>query len=380
MMGVAVMVREKYAVRLTPEERENLQRLVRGGKSPARMTTRARILLKTGDGWPAPQVAEALDVAEGTVYRIKRRFVEDGLEGALWERTQAHRYRKLDDRGEAHLVALACSPAPEGHDHWTLGLVGWQGGRVGIGVLHVPRRGAPAAQKNALKPWQKKEWCIPKVSADFVAHMEEVLDLYEEPYYPRRPVVCFDETSTKLLAEPRPALPTRPGLPLRRDYEYRREGMRNLFLACEPQAGWRHVVVTQRRTMEDFAQQMRWLVDEAYPEVEVIRVVLDNLNTHRMASLYEAFPAAEARRIAKRLKFHYTPKHGSWLNMAEIEFSVLSRSCLRQRLPDEEALGREVQALVTERNTAQATINWRFNTHDARTKLHRLYPFASKDD
>ena len=218
------------------------------------------------------------------------------------------------------------------------------------------------------------------MSADFVAHMEEVLDLYEEPYDPRRPVVCFDETSTQLLAQTRPSLPPRPGIPLRQDYEYRREGVRNLFLTCEPQAGWRHVAVTQRRTMEDFAQQMRWLVDEAYPEVEVVRVVLDNLNTHRMASLYEAFPAAEARRIAKRLEFHYTPKHGSWLNMAEIEFSVLSRSCLRQRLPDKEALGREVQALVTERNTAQATINWRFNTHDARTKLHRLYPFDSKHD
>ena len=213
-----------------------------------------------------------------------------------------------------------------------------------------------------------------------MAHMEEVLDLYEEPYDPRRPVVCFDETSTQLLAQTRPALPPRPGIPLRQDYEYRREGTRNLFLTCEPQAGWRHVAVTQRRTMEDFAQQMRWLVDEAYPETPVVRVVLDNLNTHRMASLYEAFPAAEARRIAKRLEFHYTPKHGSWLNMAEIEFSVLSRSCLRQRLPDEEALGREVQALVTERNTAQATINWRFNTHDARTKLHRLYPFDSKHD
>ena len=214
-----------------------------------------------------------------------------------------------------------------------------------------------------------------------MAHMEEVLDLYEEPYDPRRPVVCFDETSTQLLAQTRPSLPPRPGIPLRRDYEYRREGTRNLFLACEPQAGWRHVAVTQRRTMEDFAQQMRWLVDEAYPEVDVVRVVLDNpvsstgqaLNTHRMASLYEAFPAAEARRIAKRLKFHYTPKHGSWLNMAEIEFSVLSRSCLRQRLLDEEALGREVQALVTERNAARATINWRFSTQDARGKLHRLY-------
>ena len=211
------------------------------------------------------------------------------------------------------------------------------------------------------------------MSADFVAHMEDVLDLYAEPYDPHRPVVCFDETSTQLLAETRPALPAQPGLPLRQDYEYRREGVRNLFLACEPLAGWRQVAVTERRTMQDFAQQMRWLVDEAYPEVEVVRVVLDNpvsstgqaLNTHRPASLYETFPAAEARRIARRLQFHYTPKHGSWLNMAEIEFSVLSRSCLKQRLPDEETLRREVQALVGERNAARATINWQSNTQDA---------------
>ena len=179
------------------------------------------------------------------------------------------------------------------------------------------------------------------MSTEFVANMEDVLDFYAEPYDPRRPVVCFDETSTQLLAQTRPALPPRPGLPLRQDYEYRREGTRNLFLTCEPQAGWRHVVVTQRRTMEDFAQQMRWLVDEAYPEVEVVGVVLDNLNTHRMASLYEAFPAAEARRIAKRLGVPLHPQARKLVEscpelvegMAEIEFSVLSRSCLRQRLP-----------------------------------------------
>ena len=161
------------------------------------------------------------------------------------------------------------------------------------------------------------------------------------------------------------------------DYEYRREGTRNLFMACEPLAGWRHVAVTERRTAVDFAHQMRWLVDEAYPDAPVVRLVLDNLNTHRMASLYQAFPAAEARRIAKRLEFHHTPKHGSWLNMAEIEFSVLSRSCLRQRLPDEAALCREVHALELERNEAQARINWRFSIQDARAKLHRLYPFNS---
>ena len=218
------------------------------------------------------------------------------------------------------------------------------------------------------------------MSADFVAHMEDVLDLYAEPYDPQRPVVCFDETSTQLLADARPPIPAAPGQPRREDYEYRRQGTCNLFLAGEPLAGWRQVAVTERRTMQDFAQQMRWLVDEAYPEADLVRVVLDNLNTHRIASLYETFLAAEARRIAKRLEFHYTPKHGSWLNMAEIEFSVLSRSCLGQRLPDEETLCREVAALVGERNAARIIINWRFTTQHARVKLHRLYPFDSKPD
>ena len=207
--------------------------------------------------------------------------------------------------------------------------------------------------------------------------MEEMLDLYAEPYDPKRPVVCFDETSTQLLADTRPPLPAQPGRPARQDYEYRREGTRNLFLTCEPLAGWRQVAVTERRTRQDFAQQMRWLVDEAYPEIAVVRVVLDNLNTHRLASLYETFPAAEARRIAKRLEFHYTPKQGSWLNLAGIEFSVLARSCLKQRLPDAESLQREVGASVQERNEARVTVNWRFKTQDARTKLHRLYPFDS---
>ena len=218
------------------------------------------------------------------------------------------------------------------------------------------------------------------MSADFVANMEDVLDLYAEPYDPQRPLVCFDETSTQLLANTRPPLRAQPGRPVRQDYEYRREGTRNLFLACEPLAGWRHVALTQRRTAQDFAQQMRWLADEAYPEAEVVRVVLDNLNTHRPASLYQTFPAAEARRIAKRLEFHYTPKHGSWLNMAEIEFSIFSRNCLRQRIPGEESLRREVHALERVRNEAQAVINWRFSIQDAKTKLHRLYPFDSKHD
>ncbi len=213
-----------------------------------------------------------------------------------------------------------------------------------------------------------------------MAAMEDVLDLYAEPYDPDRPVVCFDETSTQLLADTRPPIPVQPRQPRRQDYEYRRGGTRNIFLTCEPLAGWRHVAITERRTMEDFAHQMRWLVDEAYPDAQVVRVALDNLNTHRMASLYETFPAAEARRIVRRLEFHHTPQHASWLNMAEIEFSVLTRACLQGRNPDETALQRAINAYAAERNAARVTINWRFNTQDARSKLHRLYPFNSNID
>ena len=342
------------------------------------------VLLKTDEGWSAPRVAQALDVSEGTVFRLKRRYAEDGLEGALKDRVQARRYRKLDERAEAHLIALACSPASEGHDHWELRLLADRMVELRV-VESLSHEAVRLHLKKLLKPWQRKEWCIPKVSADFVAHMEDVLDLYAEPYDPQRPVVCFDERSTQLLADVREPLPAQPGKPKRQDYEYRREGTRNLFLFCEPRAGWRHVAVTERRTTEDFAHQMRWLVDEAYPDVPVVRLVLDNpvsgtgqaLDTHRMSSLYQSFPLPEARRIAQRLEFHYTPKHGSWLNMAEIEFSVLSRSCLRQRLPDEESLCREIQALERERNQTQAHINWRFGILDARAKLHRLYPINS---
>ena len=200
--------------------------------------------------------------------------------------------------------------------------------------------------------------------------MEDVLDLYAEPYDPNRPVVCFDETSTQFLADVRAPLPMQPGRPRREDYEYRRAGVRNIFLTCEPLAGWRHVAITQRRTMADVA----------YPQASVLPVVLDNSNIHRPASLYETFPPTEARRIVKRLEFHYTPKHASWLNMAEIEFGVLTRACLKGRHADEGSLARSIRACQNRRNAARATIGWRFGTQDARSKLHRLYPRHSKID
>jgi DDE superfamily endonuclease len=207
--------------------------------------------------------------------------------------------------------------------------------------------------------------------------MEDVLDLYAEPYDPAKPTVCFDESSKQLIGETRRALPARPGQVLRYDYEYQRHGTRNLFLFFEPLAGSRHVQVTARRTRQDFAHCMQWLVDEAYPEAEVIRVVLDNLNTHTVAALYETFAAAEANRLHHRLEFHYTPKHGSWLNMAEIEFSIFARQAWPGCVPDEPTLQRNVHALEAERNTAHATVHWLFSSHDARVKLHRLYPSIS---
>ena len=215
-----------------------------------------------------------------------------------------------------------------------------------------------------LKPWKKKEWCIPKVSGEFVARMEDVLDLDGSVFRRDLPAIDWGGASAHRGC-PRVA---------RYDTEYQRNGTRNLFMICEPKGGWRHVEVTERRTAVDFAHQMRWLVDEAYPDAEVVRLVLDNLNTHQLGSLYEAFEPCEARRIAQRLEFHYTPTHGSWLNMAEIELSVFSRGCLNRRISDEPELRREVAALERERNAAKSAIDWRFTTQDARRKLQHIYP------
>jgi hypothetical protein len=220
-------------------------------------------------------------------------------------------------------------------------------------------------------------WCVPEASAEYVACMENILDLYEAPYDPKRPLVCFDEGLKQLIEETRLRLPPRTGRRERFDYEFRRKSVRNLNLFFEPLVARRHIRISERHTMQDFAQNMKWLVDEVHPEAEIIRVVLDNLNTHKPAALYETFPPVEARRIVKKLEFHHTPKHGSWLNMAEIELSVLSR-WLDKHIPDDRALGTEVHAAVDERNNDDASVNWRFTTENARIKLKGLYPSISQ--
>lgn len=207
--------------------------------------------------------------------------------------------------------------------------------------------------------------------------MEDVLEVYTRPYDPEQPQVCVDEVSKQLVKDITPPVPMQPGQPAREDYEYERRGTANLFMICEPLAGRRHVKVTERRTRADFAQVLRDLSDVHYPQAQKIVLVMDNLNTHKLSVLYQVFPPAEARRILERFEVHHTPKHASWLNMAECELSVLSRQCLDQRIDSPSRLTAEVAAWEHQRNSQQVRIDWRFTTADARTKLQRLYPVLS---
>jgi hypothetical protein len=230
-------------------------------------------------------------------------------------------------------------------------------------------------KKNALKPWLKQQWCIAlQASADFVCAMEDILEVYRRPHDPKRPLVCIDEASKQQVKETRPPLPPQAGKPMRYDYEYERNGVSNLFMIFAPLEGWRHVTVTDRRTSIDWAHCLKEVVDGHFPAADKIVLVSDNLTTHKPAALYEAFAPDEARRIIEKLAWHYTPKHGSWLDMAEIELSVLQRQCLDRRIPDQQTLKRHVAVWEAERNQHAVKANWRFTTADARIKLKKLYP------
>ena len=223
-----------------------------------------------------------------------------------------------------------------------------------------------------MKPWLKKQWCIPpQANAEFVCKMEDVLDVYQRPHDARRPQVCLDEASKQLIGETRSS---QPGRAAREDYEYVRNGTANLFMVFEPLAGKRHVKVTDRRTRKDWAWCVKELVDDWYPQAEKIVLVMDNLNTHGLPSLYEAFEPAQAKRLADKLEIHYTPKHGSWLDMAEIELGILNRQCLNRRIDNIEELKREASVWQMQRNARHMKVNWRFTNADARVKLRRLYP------
>ena len=364
----------RYVVSLSPQERTELYTLLKGGKGQIRRIKRAQILIAADAGATDQQIATSVSVGTSTVFRTKRRFVEDGLDAALSEEPRLGGERKLSSKEEALLVAVACSSPPRGRARWTLKLLAGRmvrlTGHKRLSRETVRRR---LAEKE-LKPWQKKMWCIPKIDAEYVARMEDVLDLYAEPEDPTRPVVCFDETPRQLIGEARVPCAPSPGRRARWDYEYRRNGTANVFMFMDVNRPWRHAKVTDHRANCDFAECMRDLVDVHYPQAERIRVVLDNLSTHSAGALYETFPAEEARRILRRIEFHRTPKHASWLNMVEIEIGVLVEQCLDRRIPDKRTLKREIAAWERQRNGEKARIKWLFTLERARTKLGRAYP------
>jgi hypothetical protein len=372
---------KKYIVELTVEQREELSHMISTGKTSARELTHARILLKADQGpegpcWSDAKIQEALEVSPGTVARVRKRCATAGVQEAILPvQASRVRQRRLDGTQEAYLIALVCSAPPQGAVRWTLRVLASQLVELGYveTVSHETVRQVLLA--NELKPWIKKQWCIPtQADAEFVYHMEDVLEVYTRPYNPARPQVCMDEINTQLLADIRESLPMEPGNPARQDYEYERQGVCNVFLACEPLVGRRYSMVASQRTKQEWAQFIRRVSDEYYPTAEKIVLVMDNLNTHTLAALYEVFPVSEARRLCQRFEVHYTPKHASWLNMAEIELSALDRQCLSQRLASLEIAVQQVAAWTTRRNQQQVTINWRFTAEDASIKLKHLYP------
>ena len=364
----------RYRVELSQAERDELLGLLRGGKHSVRKLKRAQILLAVDAGTSDEDIITSIGVGGSTVYRTKRRFLLGNLEAALSEEPRPGADRKLSGREEALLVATACSSPPAGRARWTLELLADELVRLtahdSISRETVRRRLA----ENDLKPWRKDMWCIPHVDSEFVARMEDVLDLYAEAPDPKRPVVCFDESPIQLIGEVRPPIPAEPGQIERCDCEYKRNGTVNLFVFLDVHRPWRKVEVTDSRAAVDFAACMRQLTDVHFPKSERIRVVLDNLSTHSAGALYQAFPAAEARRLLRRLEFHYVPKHASWLNMVEIEIGVLRSQCLERRIATKQQLASEIAAWQRKRNASGARIKWMFTTEKARAKMGRAYP------
>lgn len=364
----------RYRVTLTSNERKHLRELLAGGSKNARTLKRAQLLLAADAGSADEMIAAHISVGTATVYRTKKRFVEEGLERALYEGKRPGNPRKLAASDESLLVALACSKPPIGQARWTMELLAGELVRL---TVHESLSGETVRRRLAevaIKPWQKKMWCISALTPEYVARMEDVLELYAQAPDPRQPVVCFDETPRQLIGETRVPIARAPGKPARFDFEYVRNGTANVFMFVDVNRPWRHAKVTDRRTCIDFAECMRDLVDTHYPEAERIRVVLDNLSTHSPGALYQAFAPAEARRILRKLEFHFTPKHASWLNMVEIEIGVMVKQCLDRRIPDKKTLITEIKNWELRRNAEHASIEWLFTVERAREKLGRHYP------
>ena len=370
-----------YNIRLTEEEIKELKSVIRKKETSKTIRSRCQIILDLdeahGKSLTHEQSARSNGVCIATVTNTVKKYVNGGIDAVTeFKRSinSDNAKRKVDGRAEARLIELACGPVPEG----TLALDNsFAGKRIQSHFGNSCRQGSNPQyfKKNKLRPHKNDYWCIPsKEDPEFIACMEDVLDVYELPYDEKRPVVCMDEKPYQLLGEAREPLPMVPGSNQKTDSEYVRNGTVSIFAFVEPLGGRHHVSVREHRTALDWAEEIKYLVDTIYPDAEKIILVMDHLNTHKPASLYKRYAPEEARRIIKKLEIHYTPKHGSWLNIAEIELNVMTRQCLNRRIAEIGLLRNELSAWEVERNTSAAKVNWHFRTPDARIKLISLYP------
>lgn len=359
---------KKHIIALSTEQQQYLESITSSGTHKTRVIKRAQILLKSHNGLPDITIADHIGISVRTIERVRSRF-SHSLERSLFDASRSGAPVKLTPIIEAHLIATACTDPPDDASHWVLTLL--QASMVNAGHLtrvstvtlwrHLRERG--------IKPWLEKMWCIPKLTVEYIKRMEDLLDLYLRPYNSAEPVVCLDEKSTQILAPTRDGLPLSTGKSKRTDYEYERLGTRNIFVTVEPKAGKRRVKITRRRKKRDFAYAIKHLVINQYPLADTIHVVMDNLNTHFKKSLIETFGDEEADRLWSRITPHYTPKHASWLNMAEIEIGVLTRQVLKKRWASVAAMAQAVKTWQRNRNKRRVTINWKFTVHDARRKF-----------
>ncbi|MBP7067060.1 MAG: IS630 family transposase [Methanothrix sp.] len=372
---------EKYIVTLTEEERKTLGDIASKGKQRSQKILNALILLGCDKGEYQTEhstnedMSRVLQISMRKIDRVKKRFVEGGLDAALEKRTGNRIYaKKADGDFEAHLIALSCSEPPDGFARWSLRLLADKVVELNYidSISHETVR--RVLKKREIKPWQQKGWVIPpEQNGSFVANMEMVLDVFKRPFDPLHPIICMDESPKQLISETRKPIPAAPGRSAKYDYEYKRCGVSNIFLACEPLAGKRMIKITDRRTALDWASFIEEIAAQ-YEQAEKITLVMDNLNTHNAGSFYEKFPPEKAKALWDRFEFVHTPKHGSWLNIAEIELNVLWGQCLKRRIDDIETVRKEAVAWQDMRNNKNARVNWQFTTTDARVKLSRLYP------
>jgi len=386
------MPKTKYSVKLTEEEIKRLREIThKGSKNSAQTIIHANILLKSNETQKTVrEISEIIEVSPTTVNQVRKIYTTEGIEAALSRKTRISppNISKITGEFEAAVIAAALSPAPKGRSNWTLRLLAEHciDRKYIVSISHTAI--GEMLNTNEVKPHLSKYWCIPKENdSHFVAAMEDVLGIYQKEYNPKIPVLCMDEKPIQLLdeiiarvsAKPLRTDPdtglVKPGELEKIDYQYERCGTASIFIFCEPLAGWRYVRALERRTKGDFAMMLAEISETFYPDIERILLISDNLNTHNISAFYEAFPPQFAYRLAQKFDFHYTPKHGSWLNIAECELSSLAIQALKnQRINSVGLLNEILTDWQSDRNLRQKGVNWQFSTDDARLKLKRLYP------